>query len=181
MARMKDYYKEKVAAELQSEFGYKNIFQIPKITKVVVNAGVGRAIVDSKKLDEVVAGIAKLTAQAPVVTKARKSIAGFKLREEMNIGATVTLRGDRMYEFLDRLVNITLPRVRDFRGLKPNAFDGHGNYSLGIKEHGVFPEISFEEAMSPFGLQVNIATTAKTDDEGRALLKKLGFPFKDQG
>jgi len=179
MARMKDYYKEKVAAELKSEFGYKNVNQIPKVVKVVLNAGVGRASLDTKKIDEVVAGMTKIAAQAPIVTKARKSIAGFKLREEMSIGVAVTLRGDKMYEFLDRLVNVTLPRVRDFRGLKPSAFDGHGNYSLGIKEHGVFPEISFEEAMIPFGLQVNIATTAKTDAEGRALLKKLGFPFKD--
>jgi len=179
MARLKDFYKEKVAPELQKEFGYKNVNQIPKIEKVVVNAGVGRAALDSKQLDEVTVVLAKITGQAPVINKARKSIAGFKIREGMNIGTSVTLRGDRMYEFIDRLVNISLPRVRDFRGIKRDAFDGHGNYSLGIKEHGVFPEISFEEASNPFGLQINVATSAKTDDEGRALLKKLGFPFKD--
>ena len=179
MARMKDYYKETVAKELQKEFGYSNVHQIPKIVKVTVNAGVGRAAVDTKKLEEVVTTLAKVTGQAPVVNKARKSIAGFKLREGMNIGASVTLRGERMYEFLDRLVNVSIPRVRDFRGINPNAFDGTGNYSLGIKEHGVFPEISFEEATIPFGLQVNVTTSAKTDAEGKSLLTKLGFPFKD--
>ena len=179
MARMKDFYKEKVAAELAKEFGYKNVNQIPKITKVVVNAGVGRASSDSKVIEPVLVGLSKITGQSPVVNKARKSIAGFKIREGMNIGASVTLRGERMYEFLDRLVNVTLPRVRDFRGIKGNAFDGNGNYSLGIKEYGVFPEISFEEAVNPFGLQVNVTTTAKTDAEGKALLTKLGFPFKD--
>ncbi len=179
MARMKDLYKEKVAALLQTEFGYKNVNMIPKVTKVVINAGVGRASADSKALDPVIAGLTKIAGQAPVINKARKSIAGFKIREGMNIGASVTLRGERMYEFLDRLVNVTLPRVRDFRGIKGNAFDGHGNYSLGIKEYGVFPEISFEEAVNTFGLQVNVATSAKTDAEGKALLTKLGFPFKD--
>lgn len=179
MARMKDFYKEKVTAELVKEFGYKNVNQIPKITKVVVNAGVGRASSDSKVMEPVLVGLSKITGQAPVVNKARKSIAGFKIREGMNIGASVTLRGEIMYEFLDRLVNVALPRVRDFRGIKGNAFDGNGNYSLGIKEYGVFPEISFEEAVNPFGLQVNVTTTAKTDAEGKALLTKLGFPFKD--
>lgn len=179
MSRMKDLYKEKVAPELMTEPGYKNAHQIPKVTKVIVNAGVGRASSDTKQLDPVIAGLAKITGQAPVVNKARKSIAGFKIREGMSVGASVTLRGERMYEFLDRLVNIALPRVRDFRGIKGNAFDGHGNYSLGIKEYGVFPEISFEEAVNTFGLQVNVATTAHTDAEGKALLTKLGFPFKD--
>lgn len=179
MARMKDLYKDKVSAELKTEFGYKNVNQIPKILKVVVNAGVGRAATDSKVMEPVLAGLAKITGQAPVVNKARKSIAGFKIREGMLIGASVTLRGERMYEFLDRLVNVSLPRVRDFRGIKGNAFDGQGNYSLGIKEYGVFPEISFEEAVNTFGLQVNVATTAKTNAEGKALLTKLGFPFKD--
>ena len=179
MARMKDLYKDKVSAELKAEFGYKNVNQIPKILKVVVNAGVGRASTDSKVMEPVLVGLAKVTGQAPVVNKARKSIAGFKIREGMLIGASVTLRGERMYEFLDRLVNVTLPRVRDFRGIKGNAFDGQGNYSLGIKEYGVFPEISFEEAVNTFGLQVNVATTAKTNAEGKALLTKLGFPFKD--
>lgn len=179
MARMKDFYKEKVAGELKSDFGYKNVHQIPRITKVTVNAGVGRAATDSKALEPVIAALTKIVGQAPVVNKARKSIAGFKIREGMNVGISVTLRGDRMYEFLDRLVNISLPRVRDFRGIKGNAFDGQGNYSLGIKEHGVFPEISFEEATNPFGLQINVSTTAHNDAEAKALLTKLGFPFKD--
>jgi large subunit ribosomal protein L5 len=179
MSRMNDFYKEKVAKELMTEFGYKNVHQIPKISKVVINAGVGRASADTKQLEPVIAGLTKIAGQAPVVNKARKSIAGFKIREGMNIGASVTLRGERMFEFLDRLVNVALPRVRDFRGIKGTAFDGNGNYSLGIKEYGVFPEISFEEAVNTFGLQVNVTTTAKTDAEGKALLTKLGFPFKD--
>lgn len=178
MARMKDFYQKTVTGELRKEFGYTNVHQIPKVTKVIVNAGVGRASVDAKKLDAVVAGLAQITGQAPVINKSKKSIAGFKLREGMNIGTSVTLRGDIMYEFLDRLVNVALPRVRDFRGLKKDAFDGHGNYSLGIREHGVFPEISFEEASEPFGLQVNISTTASNDAEAKALLTHLGFPFK---
>jgi large subunit ribosomal protein L5 len=175
---MKDFYLKTVAPELKSEFGFENVHQIPKITKVVINAGAGRAINDSKVLDNIVEMLTKITGQAPVINKARKSIAGFKIREGMNIGASVTLRGEKMYEFLDRLVAISLPRVRDFRGISAKAFDGQGNYSLGIKEHGVFPEISFEEATNPFGLQVNITTTAKNDAEGKALLTKLGFPFK---
>jgi len=178
MARMKDLYQKTVAPELQKELGLKNVHQIPKIAKVVVNAGVGRAALDAKKLEAVVAGLKGITGQAPVITKAKKSIAGFKLREGMSVGATITLRGDMMYEFLDRLVSIALPRVRDFRGLKAGAFDGHGNYSLGLREHGVFPEIPFEEASEPFGLQVNISTTAKSDEQAKALLTHLGFPFK---
>ncbi len=179
MARMKDLYKDQVSVALKEEFGYKNVHQIPKVLKVTINAGVGRAALDSKNMEPVLSGIKKITGQAPVVNKARKSIAGFKIREGMNIGASVTLRGERMYEFLDRLVNVTLPRVRDFRGIKGNAFDGNGNYSLGIKDFGVFPEISFEEATNPFGLQINVTTSAHTDAEGKALLTKLGFPFKD--
>jgi len=178
MARMKELYKGTVAPELARELGLTNVHQIPKITKVVVNAGVGRAALDSKRMDGVIKGLREITGQAPVVTKAKKSIAGFKLREGMNVGATVTLRGDMMYEFLDRLVSVALPRVRDFRGIKKDAFDGHGNYSLGIREHGVFPEIPFEEASEPFGLQVNISTTAGSDESAKALLTHLGFPFK---
>lgn len=178
MARMRELYTSKVTAELAKEFNIANVHQIPKITKVVVNAGVGRASVDAKRLEAVVKGLAEITGQAPVVTKAKKSIAGFKLREGVSIGATVTLRGEKMYEFLDRLVSVALPRVRDFRGIKGNAFDGHGNYSLGIREHGVFPEIPFEEASEPFGLQVNVSTTAENDEQAKALLTHLGFPFK---
>lgn len=178
MARMKDLYKKTIASALEKELGLANVHQIPKITKVVVNAGVGRAALDAKKLEAVVKGLTEITGQAPVITKAKKSIAGFKLREGMSVGATVTLRGDMMYEFLDRLVSVALPRVRDFRGIKKDAFDGHGNYSLGLREHGVFPEIPFEEASEPFGLQVNISTTAKSDEQAKALLTHLGFPFK---
>lgn len=178
MARMKELYKATVTKDLSKELGFTNVHQIPKITKVVVNAGVGRAALDTKKLEAVVSGLSRITGQAPVITKAKKSIAGFKLREGMSVGATITLRGDRMYEFLDRLVSVALPRVRDFRGLKSGAFDGRGNYSLGLREHGVFPEIPFEEASEPFGLQVNISTTAKNDEQARALLTHLGFPFK---
>lgn len=178
MARMKELYTSTVAPALATELGLTNVHQIPKITKVVVNAGVGRAALDTKKLDGVIKGLRDITAQAPVITKAKKSIAGFKLREGMSVGATVTLRGDMMYEFLDRLVSVALPRVRDFRGIKGDAFDGNGNYSLGLREHGVFPEIPFEEASEPFGLQINISTTAKTDEAAKALLKHLGFPFK---
>lgn len=178
MSRMRDLYTSTVIPELTRELGFTNVHQIPKIAKVVVNAGVGRAALDAKKLEAVVKGLSEVTGQAPVVTKAKKSIAGFKLREGMEVGATVTLRGERMYEFLDRLVSVTLPRVRDFRGIKKDAFDGHGNYSLGIREHGVFPEIPYEEASEPFGLQVNIATTADNDASAKALLTHLGFPFK---
>lgn len=178
MARMKDLYQKTVAKELLTELGLKNVNEIPKITKVVINAGVGRATVDAKRLEAVVKGLTEIAGQAPVITKAKKSIAGFKLREGMNVGASVTLRGERMYEFLDRLVSVALPRVRDFRGIKKDAFDGHGNYSLGIREHGIFPEIPFEEASEPFGLQVNISTSAKNDEQAKALLTHLGFPFK---
>jgi len=178
MARMKDLYTSKVAPELMKELGLTNVHQIPKVTKVVVNAGVGRAALDAKKLEAVVKGMTEITGQHPVITKAKKSIAGFKLREGMNVGTTVTLRGDMMYEFLDRLVSVALPRVRDFRGIKKDAFDGHGNYSLGLREHGVFPEIPYEEASEPFGLQVNISTSATNDEQAKALLTHLGFPFK---
>jgi large subunit ribosomal protein L5 len=179
MVRMKELYLKKVAKDLGDKFEHKNVHSIQKITKVVVNAGVGRASLDSKHLDTAIEVMRKVTGQAPVITKAKKSIAGFKLREKMNIGTVVTLRGDRMYEFLDRLVNVALPRVRDFRGLNPKAFDGKGNYSLGLRDHGVFPEISFEEASSPVSLQVNVTTTAKNDEEALALLSGLGFPFKN--
>jgi large subunit ribosomal protein L5 len=178
MARLQELYKKTIKDQLKSDFGLKNVNQIPKVTKVVVNAGVGRAVANSKFLEDAEAALLKITGQKPVVTKARKSIAGFKIRQGMNVGIMVTLRGERMYEFIDRLVNVALPRVRDFRGIKPN-FDGNGNFSLGLKEHGVFPEISFEEATTPIALQVNVTTTAKNDEEAKALLSKLGFPFKD--
>ncbi|MDD5692995.1 MAG: 50S ribosomal protein L5 [Patescibacteria group bacterium] len=178
MERMKELYQKQATTELMNNYHYKNMNQLPKITKVVINAGVGRAIANSKFMEEAIDAVKKITGQAPVITKAKKSIAGFKVREGMNVGVSVTLRGEKMYEFLDRLVNIALPRVRDFRGIKSNAFDGHGNYSLGMKEHGFFPEISFEEAGTPISLQINVATTAKTDDEAKTLLTSLGFPFR---
>ena len=177
MARLKNLYRKEIINKMKDEFDHKNNLEVPSIEKVVVNAGVGRGVQDAKFLDTVIEGLAKITGQRPKKTRAKKSIAGFKLREGMDIGATATLRGDRMYEFIDRLVNIALPRVRDFRGLTPAAFDGKGNYCLGIKEHTVFPEISLEET-NPFSFQINIITTAKTDDEARKLLMHLGFPIK---
>jgi len=178
MSRMKELYQKQITKELMDKFKFQNVNQVPKITKVVVNAGVGRSVQNSKFLDDTIKAMTTVTGQAPVVTKAKKSIAGFKIREGMKIGTSVTLRGERMYEFLDRLVSISLPRVRDFRGLNPAGFDGQGNYNIGIKEHGVFPEISFEEANPPIGMQINITTTAKKDEEGKALLAGLGFPFR---
>jgi large subunit ribosomal protein L5 len=175
---MHDLYKKQAVKELMDTYKYKNVNEVPKITKVVVNAGVGRAVANTKFLEDAKGAMVKITGQAPIITKAKKSISSFKLREGMNIGVAVTLRGDRMYEFLDRLVSISLPRVRDFRGIKPTAFDGQGNYSLGLREHGVFPEISFEESGAPIGMQINISTTAKTDQEAKTLLSALGFPFR---
>lgn len=178
MSRMSELYKNTVAPKLREDFNLKNVNEIPKIEKVVINAGVGKAIQNSKFMDEALEAITKISGQKPVVIKARKSVAGFKVREGMKTATMVTLRGEKMYEFLDRLVNVSLPRVRDFRGIAAK-FDGRGNYSLGLREHGMFPEISFEEATNPVSLQINITTTAKTDEEGKALLAGLGFPFKD--
>lgn len=180
MARYKEKYLNEVKKALKERFGYKNNHQIPRIEKVVINTGVGRAVQDAKVLDYIEDRIALITAQKPLRTKARKSIAGFKLREEMPIGVSVTLRGEKMYDFLDRLVNIAIPRIRDFRGIKAKAFDGKGNYSLGIKEHTVFPEISYEDQSQIFGIQINIITTAKSDEEAKALLEEFGFPFKKE-
>jgi large subunit ribosomal protein L5 len=173
-----DLYKKEITGKLKGDFGYKNVMEIPKIEAIVINAGVGRGAKESKELDDVIEGIKIITGQAPVKTKAKKSIAGFKLRDGMEIGAKVTIRGEKMYDFLDRLVSIALPRVRDFRGLKQGAFDGHGNYSIGIKDHAIFPEIPYDKFPHPFSLQINIKTSAKTDDEARALLSYMGFPFK---
>lgn len=176
MSRLKDLYQNKIKAELAKEFEIKNALAIPKITKVVVNAGVGKATQDSKYLTEAVEAITAITGQKPVTTKARKSIAGFKLREGNAVGVSVTLRDERMYEFLDRFVNAALPRIRDFRGIKATAFDGHGNYSVGIKEHTVFPEMIGKD-VAPVSLQVNVSTTAKNNEQAKALLKQMGFPF----
>lgn len=178
MNRLRDKYQKEVRSKLQEELGYTNVHQIPRIEKVVINAGVGRATADSKHLDVVSGTISKVTGQSPVTTVAKQSIAGFKLREENKIGVMVTLRGERMYSFLDRLVSVVLPRIRDFRGISEKAFDRQGNYSIGLREQSVFPEISFEEAGSPHGLQVNIVTTAETPAESRRLLELMGFPFR---
>jgi large subunit ribosomal protein L5 len=174
---MQEQYKEKVRPALQEEFGYANSMQIPGMEKIVINFGVGEAVADSKKVDAAVRELTAIAGQKPIVINAKRSVATFKLREGMPIGVKVTLRGIRMYEFLDRLVNIALPRVRDFRGLSPNSFDGRGNYALGIKEQIVFPEIDYDTVDEMRGMDVIVVTTAKTNEEGRALLKGLDFPF----
>ncbi|MEJ6784696.1 MULTISPECIES: 50S ribosomal protein L5 [Phyllobacteriaceae] len=176
--RLKKVYKETIRKALQEQFKYENEMQIPRIDKIVLNMGVGEATADSKKPSVAAEDLAMIAGQKPVVTRARKSIAGFKVRENMPIGAKVTLRQERMYEFLDRLVNIALPRVRDFRGLNPKSFDGRGNYAMGIKEHIVFPEINYDKVDQIWGMDIIVCTTAKTDDEARALLKAFNFPFR---
>ena len=177
MNRVLQYYKETVVAELTKKFNYTSVMQVPKIEKIVVNMGVGDSIHNSKLLDAACEDLAIITGQKPLVTKAKKSIAVFKLREGMSIGAKVTLRGERMYEFYDKLVSIALPRVRDFRGVNANAFDGRGNYTIGIKEQLIFPEINYDKVLKIRGMDIVIVTTAKTDEEGRALLTMLGMPF----
>jgi large subunit ribosomal protein L5 len=176
--RLKQHYLDVLKGELTKEFGYKNVMQVPRLDKVVLNMGIGEAVGDSKKVQAAAADLARIAGQRPVITKARKSIASFKLREGMDIGAKVTLRKDRMYEFLDRLVNIALPRVRDFRGLNQKSFDGRGNYSMGLKEHIIFPEIDYDKVEDVLGMDIIICTTAQSDDEARALLKGLNFPFR---
>lgn len=178
MARLKDKYKNEIAPALAKEFGIENPMGIPKIEKVVVNMGMGEAIANAKILDTAVDELRAVTGQKPVVTKAKKSIAAFKLRQGMNIGAMVTLRGERMYEFLDRLISVALPRVRDFRGISAKAFDGRGNYTLGIREQLIFPEIDFNKVDKTRGMNISIVTTAKTDEQARSLLKALGMPFR---
>jgi large subunit ribosomal protein L5 len=178
MARLKDFYKQQVVPALKKELGYENIMQVPRLTKIVVNMGLGEAVQNAKLLETGVSDLAQITGQKPVVTRAHKSIANFKLREGVSIGCAVTLRGERMYEFFDRLVNVALPRVRDFRGVSENSFDGRGNYSLGIREHTIFPEINLDKVEQVKGFTVSMVTTAKTDAEGRALLRALGVPFR---
>lgn len=178
MAKLYDLYKKEIAENLKNDFGYKNRMEIPKIARVTLNAGVGRASKEAKELEEVAEGLALISGQRPVKTKAKSSIAGFKLRQGMEVGAMVTLRGERMYEFLERLIGIALPRVRDFRGISASAFDGKGNYSLGIKDNTIFPETPYEKFSHPFSFQINITTTAKTDDEARKMLAYFGFPFR---
>ncbi|MFC3704835.1 50S ribosomal protein L5 [Devosia honganensis] len=176
--RLRTAYDETIKAELNKQFGYKNVMELPKLDKVVLNMGVGEAVADSKKVKSAADELAKISGQKPIITYARKSIAGFKVREDMPLGVKVTLRKTRMYEFLDRLVNIALPRVRDFRGLNPASFDGRGNYAMGIKEHIVFPEINYDQIDQIWGMDIVICTTARTDDEARALLKAFNFPFR---
>ena len=175
--RMKADYRQRIRKSLKDQFGYSNEMQIPKLDKIVVNMGIGEAVADSKKTASAMKDLAAITGQKPVATKARTSIAGFKLREGMVIGAKVTLRKDRMYEFLDRLITIALPRVKDFRGLRPTSFDGRGNFAMGLREHLVFPEINYDEIDQVWGMDIIVCTTAKTDDEARALLKEFQFPF----
>lgn len=179
MARLKDYYIKKVVPALTKEFKYKNRMQVPKLEKIVVNMGVGEAIQNIKALESAVADLSLIVGQKPVITKARKSIATFKLRQGMSIGCRVTLRGDRMYEFFDRLVNVTLPRVRDFRGISPKSFDGRGNFALGLKEQIIFPEVDYDKIDKIRGMNVVITTSAKTDEEARELLKLMGLPFRN--
>ena len=177
MARMKDYYKSEVAPALMDKFGYKSVMQIPKLDKIVVNVGCGEAKDNTKVVDAIVKDISTITGQHPTICRAKKSVANFKLREGVTIGVKVTLRGDRMYEFLDRLFNVALPRVRDFRGITPNAFDGRGNYNMGLKEQLIFPEIEFDKIDKVRGMDICFVTTAKTDEEGRELLRLMGAPF----
>lgn len=177
MARLKKKYREEVVAAMMKEFGYKNSMQVPRLEKITVNVGLGEATQNIKALDTAVAEIASITGQKPVVTRAKKAIANFKLREGVPIGCMVTLRRDRMYEFLDRLIHVALPRVRDFKGVSDRSFDGRGNYSLGLREQIIFPEIQADKVDKSRGMTVSITTTAKTDPEGRALLRFLGMPF----
>jgi len=177
MLRLKEKYQKEVVPKLKEEFGYKNNLAVPSLKKVVINVGLGRAITNPKIFDQAIEDLKLITGQKPIKTKAKQSIASFKIRKGLPIGLMVTLRGERMYDFLERLINIVLPRIRDFRGIKPNAFDGSGNYSLGIAEHIVFPEIDYEKVNEIYGLQINIITTAKTDKEAKRMLELLGFPF----
>ncbi|SDE31920.1 50S ribosomal protein L5 [Kordiimonas lacus] len=178
LPRLRTMYEEKVRASLQEQFGYKNPMQVPKLDKIVINIGVGEAVADKKKIDKVVDEITAIAGQKPVVTKARKSIAGFKLREGMPLGVKVTLRSERMYEFLDRLITIAMPRIRDFQGVNPKSFDGRGNYAMGLKEQIVFPEVNYDEVDQVRGMDIIICTTAPTDDEALALLAGFDMPFK---
>lgn len=180
MARLQEYYKETVVKKLQEEFSYKSVMEVPRITKITLNMGVGEAVADKKVMEHAVSDMTKISGQKPVVTNARKSIAGFKIRDGWPIGCKVTLRREKMYEFLDRLISIAIPRIRDFRGLNPKSFDGRGNYSLGIREQIIFPEIDYDKIDVLRGLDITITTTAKNDEEGRALLTAFNFPLKSK-
>jgi large subunit ribosomal protein L5 len=179
MARLKAQYREKIVPELMQKFGYKTVMQVPRLSKITLNIGVGEAVIDKKNIDTAVADLTKISGQKPVVTKARKAIANFKIRQGLAIGTMVTLRGERMYEFLDRLVTIAFPRVRDFRGVSGRAFDGRGNYNVGLKEQIIFPEIEYDKIDKLRGMNISITTTARTDEEAKALLSAFRFPFRN--
>jgi large subunit ribosomal protein L5 len=179
MARLQEYYRETVVKQLQEQFGYKNVMEIPRLSKISINMGVGEAVGDRKLIDNAVADMTKIAGQKPVITLARKSVASFKLREGWPVGCRVTLRREQMFEFLDRLINIAIPRIRDFRGLNPKSFDGRGNYNMGVREQIIFPEIDYDKIDTLRGLDITFTTTAKTDQEGRALLAAFNFPFRN--
>lgn len=179
MTRLQSFYREKVVADLQKQFDYKSVMEVPRITKITLNMGVSEAVADKKIIDNAVSDMTKIAGQKPVITKTRKAIAGFKIREDYPIGCMVTLRGKRMYEFLDRLIAVALPRVRDFRGVSARAFDGQGNYNMGVKEQIIFPEIEYDKIDAVRGLNISITTSAKTDDEAKALLGAFSFPFRN--
>ena len=179
MARLQAHYREKIVPELKSKFGYKSVMEVPRLTKITLNMGLSEAVADKKIIEHAVGDMTKIAGQKPVVTKARKAIAGFKIREGYPIGCMVTLRGSRMYEFLDRFITIALPRVRDFRGISGKAFDGRGNYNIGVKEQIIFPEIEYDKIDTLRGLHISITTTAKTDEEAKALLTAFRFPFRN--
>jgi large subunit ribosomal protein L5 len=179
MVRLQQVYREKISPELKAKFGYKSVMEVPRITKITLNMGVGEAVADKKIMENAVGDLTKIAGQKPVVTKARKAIAGFKIRQGYPIGCMVTLRGPQMYEFLDRLITVALPRVRDFRGISGRAFDGRGNYNIGVKEQIIFPEIEYEKVDAVRGLNISITTTAKSDEEAKALLAAFKFPFKN--
>ena len=180
ITRLKTVYQETITPKLINQFQYTNVHQVPKVIKVTINRGLGEAAQNAKSLEASISEIALITGQKPVVTRAKKAIAGFKIRQGMPVGIMVTLRGERMYAFLDRLINLTLPRIRDFRGISPKSFDGRGNYTLGVREQLIFPEVEYDRIDQVRGLDISIITTAKTDEEGRALLKEMGMPFRDQ-
>ncbi|NLK07777.1 MAG: 50S ribosomal protein L5 [Firmicutes bacterium] len=180
MSRLKEKYRNEAVPALMEKFNYKNIMMVPKVDKITVNMGVGAAVDDAKAMDAAVKDLSLITGQKPIITRAKKSVAAFKVREGMPVGCMVTLRGDRMYDFLDKLINATLPRVRDFRGLSPRSFDGRGNYTLGIREQIIFPEISYDDVERVQGMNIVIRTTAETDEEGLEMLRSLGMPFREQ-
>lgn len=179
MARLKDFYKDSVTKQLMQQFGYKSVMEVPRIEKIVLNMGVGEAVADKKVMENAVGDMEKIAGQKPVVTKAKKSVAAFKIRDGYPVGCKVTLRRERMYEFLDRLVNIAIPRIRDFRGISGKSFDGRGNYNIGVKEQIIFPEIEYDKIDALRGMNITITTTAKTDEEARALLSAFSFPFRN--